>query len=122
MHTGPIWDGEQEQTNDQILELAETCGGCDTVPSKEDKREKKKKKKRKRKRKEEKTDRQFPRQAQDTHTKTPENIYQDRLRTHTHTKGTTKTVATHLPQVCMLSNIMCYCTDDQTADFFTHLL
>jgi len=62
VHTGPIWDGEQEQTNDQILELAETCGGCDTVPLK------KKKKKRKRKRKKEKTDRQFPRQAQDTHT------------------------------------------------------
>jgi hypothetical protein len=24
--------------------------------------------------------------------------------------------------VCMLSNIMCYCTDDATADFFTALL
>lgn len=52
--TGPVWDGEQDQSLDQILKLATQCGGCDTV--------------------------------------------------------------------CMLSNIMCYCTDDATADFFAALL
>ena len=29
--TGPVWDGEAEQTMDAINELAVRCGGCDTV-------------------------------------------------------------------------------------------
>ena len=29
--TGPVWDGEAEQTMDAINDLAVRCGGCDTV-------------------------------------------------------------------------------------------